>query len=675
MANRLIDDTQSRFVRRIVLTMGLLAAVGGGLSFGAWFADVDRLKDWFGTGIVIKANTALAILLAGLGLVAYALRPQNPWLPRIIGITLALIGGLTLSQYLLGWNLHIDELLVSEPPGAVATSAPGRMGPPASASFITVGLALVCLTGGVRQRRIVPILGIATAAIGLLSVTGYLYHAEMMYAAPRLTGISLQSALMLLALNLGLLAAVPERQPMRTLLAPSAAGLLARRLLPVIVLLPLAVGWLRLVGQRAGWYDTAFGAALHSLAEIFLLAALGWWTVLRVRDFERATQEMERRKDEFLALLAHELRNPLAPVMNTLTLLEVERGAEPALQSSLGLMRRQMSHMVRLIDDLLDVSRISRGKLELRKQRTDLLATIRQAVEMNQPLCEQFGHRLELALPAEPLFVDGDPSRLAQVIGNVLNNACRYTPRGGHITLRAERRGTDAVISIADTGLGIPPDKLETIFEMFTQLDSSLERSSGGLGIGLHLVRQLVEMHGGDVRALSAGPGQGTQVLIRLPTLPVETTAVPATLPATSQATVKSAEADGVAQRARILVVDDNHDSAMTLSLLLKKQGNDVQLAHDGEEAVARAVSFQPDIILLDIGLPKLNGYDACRAIRAQTAKDGLVIVALTGWGQEEDRQLAQLAGFDAHLTKPVDHALLATTLRELRQRTTRSGT
>jgi signal transduction histidine kinase/ActR/RegA family two-component response regulator len=427
----------------------------------------------------------------------------------------------------------------------------------------------------------------------------------------------------------------------------------------------MAVGWLRLVGQDLNWYDTAFGAALRTLVETALFAAFSWWIVLRIRDYEIATHDAERRKDEFLALLAHELRNPLAPVMNTLGLLELERSADPELRSALSLMRRQMTHMVRLVDDLLDVSRISRGKLELRKQPTDLAAAVQQAVEMNQPLAQQLGHQVEVSLTTEPLHVDGDTSRLTQAVGNVLNNACRYTPPSGRITVRAERRGGEAIVTITDTGIGIPAEKLGEIFEMFTQLDASLERTSGGLGIGLHLVRELIEMHGGQVHAQSSGPGKGSEFRIHLPLLPEPVARLIQPPRPLDQA---------ASQQARILVVDDNRDSALTLSLLLKKRGNQVQTAYDGEEAVSQAASFQPDVILLDIGLPKLNGYDVCRAIRAQASNEDLLIIALTGWGQEEDRRQAQVAGFDAHLTKPVDHGLLASTLADLQRRTAKPG-
>jgi CheY-like chemotaxis protein len=259
-------------------------------------------------------------------------------------------------------------------------------------------------------------------------------------------------------------------------------------------------------------------------------------------------------------------------------------------------------------------------------------------------------------LPAQQIYLDGDSARLAQVFGNLLNNACRYNHRGGHIQVRVEREGSDVVIRVKDGGIGIPPEKLEEIFEMFSQVDRSLEKTTGGLGIGLHLVRQLVQMHGGTVTAHSAGAGQGSEFIVRLPIL-VETPAEPRT--PLADAPLPSS------QGCRILVVDDNLDSANTLALLLKLAGNQTATAHDGEAAVAHADAFKPDVILLDIGLPKLNGYDACRAIRQQPRGKEIMIIALTGWGQDEDRRKSQEAGFDAHLIKPVDHQELARLLQE----------
>jgi PAS domain S-box-containing protein len=354
-------------------------------------------------------------------------------------------------------------------------------------------------------------------------------------------------------------------------------------------------------------------------------------------------KEADDRKDEFLAVLAHELRNPLAPLSNLLEIMRRGDGGPELLDRARSVLERQLGLVVRLVDDLLDVSRITRGKLELRKEQVELASVVRQSVETCRPLAERARHELTVSLPPEPVYLDADPARLAQVFGNLLTNACKYTPPGGRISLTAERQENDVLVKVKDTGAGIPPDKLASVFDMFTQLDRSLERSQAGLGIGLTLVKRLVEMHGGTVEAHSEGQGRGSEFVVRLPAhfktpQARETAAEPA--PRTAH---------------RVLVVDDNRDAAATLAMLLKMSGNETRTAHDGLEAVAAAEQFRPDVVLLDIGLPKLNGYAVCRRIREQPWGQDMVLVALTGWGQEEDRRMSKEAGFNQHMVKPVD--------------------
>jgi PAS domain S-box-containing protein len=363
-----------------------------------------------------------------------------------------------------------------------------------------------------------------------------------------------------------------------------------------------------------------------------------------------ALQEADRRKDEFLATLAHELRNPLAPIRNGLQILQLANDRPEAGERARAMIERQVQQMVRLIDDLLDLSRISRGKVELRRERVDLAAVVNSAVETSRPLIEESGHQLDLRLPAEPVFVDGDVTRLAQVIANLLNNAAKYTQRGGRIELEVRREGGTARISVRDNGVGIPAAMLPRVFEMFTQVDRTLERSQGGLGIGLSIVKRLVEMHGGTVEARSGGLGQGSEFVVRLPVL------APAAEAARGP---EAADGGGVMARRRILVADDNEDSAASLAMMLSLMGNEVHTAHDGVEAVEAAAAFRPEVILLDIGMPRMNGYDACRAIREQPWGKDVVLLALTGWGQDEDKRKSREAGFDDHLVKPVEPATL----------------
>ena len=376
----------------------------------------------------------------------------------------------------------------------------------------------------------------------------------------------------------------------------------------------------------------------------------------RVYDLMARLKEADSKKDEFLAVLAHELRNPLAPLLNALEILKRGEGNGDVLQQVRSTLERQLGQLARLVDDLLDVNRIARGKLELRKGRVELASVVRQAAEASRPLAERAGHDLSVSLPPEPVYLYADPARLTQVFGNLLNNACKYTEPGGRIRLTAVRQGGEAVVSLKDTGLGIPPDKLAGIFEMFTQIERSLERSQGGLGIGLTLVKRLTEMHGGSVRAYSEGPGRGSEFVVRLPVLVEEP----------KERVPGSAAEQAPVTRLRILIVDDNRDATASLAMLLKLTGNETRTAHDGLEAVEAAATFRPDVALLDIGLPKLSGYDVCRRIREQPWGKGMVLIALTGWGLDEDRRLSRDAGFDHHMVKPVDFDALLSLLAEL---------
>jgi len=368
-------------------------------------------------------------------------------------------------------------------------------------------------------------------------------------------------------------------------------------------------------------------------------------------------KETDRRKDEFLATLAHELRNPLAPIRNGLQVMRLSGVGGGMIDEARSMMERQLSQMVRLVDDLLDVSRITRNKLELRKERVSLATVVQCAIETSRPLIEKAEHELSVTLPFTPVHLDADLTRLAQVFSNLLNNAAKYTEPGGRIELTGEVDHNEVVVRVLDNGLGIPADALAPIFEMFLQVEGNLERAQGGLGIGLTLVRRLVEMHGGTVEARSDGPGRGSEFTVRLPVLKL-TQHTPIT---------DNGELAVAAEKRRILVVDDNQDSAMSLGMMLKLMGNETHTAHDGLAAVNAAEQFRPDIILLDIGLPKLNGHDACRRIREQAWSKGMVIVALTGWGQEDDRRRSQEAGFDHHLVKPVEIAALEKLLTDAR--------
>lgn len=783
---------------KISLAGGCYVFTGGVLTLIGWFAGIPRLTDWNGEGISMLANTAIAAASAGAALILLYFGQR--WAAGVAGSITGLVGVATLLQHLTGINLGIDTLILYPQWGDIATIAPGRMGPPAATSFTIAGAAIIILVFGTRSRRVVTAAGGIITGIAMLSVIGYLFGASTLYALPRFTAIAFQTATILLALGIGVVTAVPDSQLMKMLRDDSAAALLVRRSLPFIILLPIAVGWLRLHGQYLELYDTAFGVALHTIVEVMLLAGFIWWAGKAVRAHEQPLRESEarktamfdaaldcvisidhegtisefnpaaertfgyrrddvlglelasviippshrdahrkgmahylntgegrvlnkrielsalradgtefpieltvtripvngqpqftaylrditerkrlenlqvkttdelrrlaadlseadRHKNEFLAMLAHELRNPLAPIRNALQIIKLSGTADATLVSASGMMERQVGQLVRLVDDLLDVSRISRGKIELRKQRIELASVVHHAVEAARTLIDAMEHEFTLTLPQQPIYLRADSARLAQVIGNLLNNACKFTDKGGRISLSVATDAGEVTIRVLDNGIGIDASQMPRIFDMFIQLDDSLERSVSGLGIGLTLVKNLVELHSGTVDVSSAGAGQGTEFMVRLP---ADTEPVP------PPHVAMSGERKPSAAGRRILVVDDNFDSAESLSILLGYDGHDVRMAHDGPEAIESAAAFRPSVIFLDIGLPLLNGYEVAQRIREEPWGKDIVIIALTGWGQEEDRQRSRESGINIHIAKPVDPPELIKRLDEI---------
>ena len=379
-------------------------------------------------------------------------------------------------------------------------------------------------------------------------------------------------------------------------------------------------------GEVTAWFGTATDIHDRKLAEEALLAADG-------------------RKDEFLATLAHELRNPLAPIRNAVEILRLKAPADSELRWARDIIDRQAQQLTRLVDDLLDVSRITRGRIELRLERIELAALLERAVETSRPAIEAGRHQLTVTFPEEPLKLEADLTRIAQVLSNLLNNAAKFTHPGGHIHLSAGREDGEAVIRVRDDGIGIPREMLPAIFEMFAQADTSLERAQGGLGIGLTIARRLVEMHGGTIAAASEGVGQGSELTVRLPLA----------LGEAADLEVRGGEGAAPGAALRVLVVDDNEDSAETLAMLLRLSGNDVRTVHDGPRALAAAVEHRPDLIFLDIGMPGMNGFEVASRLRQHEEMHNVLLVAMTGWGQEEDRRRSKEAGFDQHLVKPLD--------------------
>jgi signal transduction histidine kinase/CheY-like chemotaxis protein len=512
-------------------------------------------------------------------------------------------------------------------------------------------------------------------ALAGLAMIGYAYGASALFAVARLTGIAFQTAMMIAALGVALVAALPGHGLAAALRRDDPGGVVFRSLLAPIVALSVMLGALRLAGERAGLYDRAFGTAGRTVVEIVLFVALVWLTAARISRHARrahaaegALRDANRRKDEFLATLAHELRNPLAPLRTNLEIARRRSGDAAAIARAHGVMQRQLDHMVHLVDDLLDLNRIAHGSIALRRQPTAIASVVDAAIESSRPVIEAFGHDLKVVQPAGQIVVDGDVTRLTQVLANLLNNAAKYTEPGGHIRIEVERAAGEVNIKVRDDGSGIPAELQPKLFEMFTRTGTGGDGmpGGGGLGIGLALVKHLVEAHGGSVSVQSPmpvttaaeAPPRGSEFIVRLPTIP--TLATVATIAADVDrapppVAISARVADEVAPpaRRRVLVADDNIDAAESLALLLEDLGAETRIAHDGEQALAAAAAFRPDVAFLDLGMPMVNGYDVGRRIRAQEWGVAVMLVALTGWGQPDDRRRSREAGFDEHVVKP----------------------
>ncbi len=664
--------TGASSVRRLARALAAFALVGAAATLAGWFLDFSRLTDWDGRGVSQMPNTAISIVVGAVALLVASVEWHR--VAAVLGGVVALVGAATLLQHATGLDFGIDRLVVYREWGQLGTTAPGRMGLPGSTSLTLLGLSIAMLAFP-RGRGLAVLGGSATIAIALLSLVGLVFGADRLYTIPQLTTIALQTSTMLLALGAAIVCLVPERQPMRTLLEGSAAGLLLRSAWPLLALLTVVLGWLEIRAVQYQLFDPAFGTALLVLLLLGAFTFALWWASDSIaqhervahasqRELERLADDLrvaDRRKDEFLATLAHELRNPLAPIRTSVELLKRGGASASVAAHAHATIERQVAHLVRLIDDLLDVSRITRDRFELARERVELAGVVRHAVETVAPLVADGGHSLEVALPPEPIVLDADPVRLAQVFANLLSNACRYSERGGRIALSVERDARHVAVTVRDSGIGIRLELLPRIFDMFVQGDRRLERSRGGLGIGLTLVKRLVQMHGGSVEAKSDGPGKGSAFTVRLP-LPAGAAAA-TTAPPPSRAASQGAGAH------RVLVVDDNADAAASLALLLELGGHDVRTAADGAEALAIAPAFRPELVLLDLGMPRVSGFEVCRALRAEPWAKGVRIVAVTGLGQAGDRRATADAGFDAHLVKPVDHADVLALLADLPRR------
>ena len=660
--------------RSIVMLSAAVAVTGGLLALAAYVFEIPRLADWNGDGIAMFPNTGLCAIASGIALALLAFEgPRAKAAARILGAFVTILALLTFFEHLSGVDLGVDTLLFQPTSwGTKAATAPLRMGPPGSLAFLLLGISLILSSYERPMRRVAVWLGLIVLAMSALPLVGFLYGANELYSIARFTGIAFQTALIIAVLSIGVEAVNPDIGAADLLSRHDSGGLLFRRIAIPSVIFFILVGGLRQLGEEAGFFDSPFGTALRTLIDIAITLGLLWWaanglsragdmarreTEARAASEERlkgalmALREADRRKDEFLATLAHELRNPLAPVRNMVEVLKRNAGRVEIQHNAIETIDRQISQMVRLIEDLVDVNRISRGKLELDRRPTDITSVIELAIETSQPLINESRHKLELTMPSEKVFVEGDRIRLAQVFSNLLNNASKFTDSGGQIGLAVERQNGNVNVTISDNGMGISSDSLTSIFEMFAQTRPD-NATGGGLGIGLTLARQIVELHNGTIEAESEGVGRGSRFIVRLPVADIATLATSPSAPPQPKAAPR-----------RILVVDDNEDSATSMAILLGFSGNETAMAFSGPEALTQVESFRPDAVLLDIGLPGMDGYEVCRSIRSLQYGSDIKIIAVTGWGQDSDRQQTHQAGFDAHLVKPVDYNKVLETL------------
>jgi signal transduction histidine kinase len=673
------------------LAAGLVTAISGSLVLAGWALGYTGAASLVSGWRVMVPSTAFSFTCVGLGLVAAATssfeRPIATLAVRALAAVVLVLPVCTLLEYVFGVRWGVESWLGFSFAADPVDPFAGRMSPVTSACFVLLGTALGALTWPSSWGpRLVRLAGGAALTISWLAVLAVSFDTSRLEDTPRFPGMAVATIILLAVASAGVLAS--STQVVTRLRDADADVAIPPWLLAIAFVVPLLLGRL----QRA--LDARIDPGLSAMI-VTVISALGVTVVVwrgaarmqglqrqrravlaelearvadrtqaladaneQLRQNEERLREADRRKDEFLATLAHELRNPLAPIRTGFELLRSSTAPAAVKTQANEVIDRQMEHMVRLIDDLLDVSRIAADKLKLRHDLVDLNQIVRQAVETSRPAIEAERQQLELHLPLEPAIVVGDATRLTQVVVNLVQNACKYTQPGGHIMVAAALSEGRVEVRVRDNGIGIPPPFLPTLFEPFSQVAPAMERSQGGLGLGLALVRGIVTLHGGSVEARSEGSGHGSEFLVLLPLAADDDVKM---LPPTV-GTISGA--DRVAPL-RVLVVDDNDDNTDVLAMLLRERGHVVATAGDGEAAYQTAEMFRPEVVLLDIGMPKLNGYDVCRKIRQTTWGRDMRIIAQTGWGQTQDRKRSEEAGFDGHLVKPIDPSMLDALLRQ----------
>ena len=664
----------------------LYVILGGAISLLGWILNIPRFTDWLGNGISIQPNTTIAVMTAGMAL-AFLSRGYRV-IPRILGILLITIGGSALFQIATRVNLGIDTLLMFDRDwGRGGVLSPGRMGPTGATSWTLLGIGFVLATfpRGTFARRFAPALPTITASIATLSLLGYFYGVNTLYSLPHTTVIAFQTATFIFAVSLGFIFSVPEHGLMLMLGDPHSGGVFARRMMPTIFLVPILLGFFQIIGERQGLHDSAFGSALRTVAEIIFFMLFVWiissalsnhakrraevTEALRVSrqelrellESERAArtsaEHAARLKDDFLATLSHELRTPLHAVIGWAQILKKDLLQPDKARAAAEIIERNARLQAQLITDLLDISRIVSGNMRLELQAVDLSAVVEAAIESIMPEAQAKGVQIRRAIEPVPNSAQGDPARLQQVVWNLLSNAVKFTPAGGSVRVALTERGSRAEICVADTGQGIAPEFLPHVFKRFRQADPSPSRSHGGLGIGLAIVKQLVELHGGHIRVESGGIGKGTTFTIEVP--------LRAQVLLVSEPQV---EEDIEALRALagvcILAIDDEADGLAMMRRILEDQGARVETALSAGAALDLLEAHTFDILVSDIGMPGQDGYEFISAVRQRGIETPAL--ALTAFARPEDRVKVMRSGYQAHTSKPVDASELVITLSSL---------
>ncbi len=679
---------------RIIAAIGASYALGGGIvTLIGWFFNLPRLTDWNAGGISMFGNTAICSALGGAAtlLLVDVASPLRIGAARIAALIVILLAGFTAVEHISGVNFGIDTLLVDRPWGQRAALSPMRMGPPACAAFLILGVSLLLASRGPRARSIASRLAIVPVLIALLSVTGYWFGANQLFGIARFTAIAFQTSTMVAALGIATVALVPEFGVAATLRRDDAGGAVFRKLLLPIIVLPLLLGWLRIVGQNMDLYDVSFGTALRSLVEVILFFLLLWATSIsisrhaaalmrseqdlrtlaeersRLLESERAARsEAERAstmKDEFLATLSHELRTPLSAILGWSQLLRSNSLSGDEIQQGTEAIERNARLQTQLIEDLLDMSRIVSGKIRLDVQRVDLASIVDSTIDSVRHSAEAKHIQLRKVIDPYAGHVSGDPTRLQQVFWNLLTNAIKFTPPNGKVDLLVKCVNSHVEIEVHDTGIGISREFLPAVFERFRQADASTTRSHGGLGLGLSIVKTLVELHGGMVQAKSAGQGQGASFTVRLPLVAIRNDHPNEHSPSANRFAIDCENVN--LQGVKVLVVDDDSDARELITRVLKECQAEVSTVGSAKDALELLGALRPDVIISDIGMPEKDGYELIRDVRRLSAEGGgrTPAIALTAFARSEDRARALMAGYQAHLAKPIEPQELLVTV------------